>query len=152
MSETHKISFRERIRLNLIASMEKANINQVQLAEKLGISKGTVNNWARGNNSPDVDMVPRICDVLGISVLDLYAPTKFEDQEAFTTKNSSDTGESARMESQTDIDHLRTVLLQNYNQLNQEGRERLVETSDDMVSSGKYIKSNPDKLGSEKSA
>ena len=61
--------------------MESANINQVQLAEKLGISKGTVNNWARGNNSPDVDMVPKICDVLGISVLDLYSPTKFEPQE-----------------------------------------------------------------------
>lgn len=152
MSETHKISLRERIRLNLIASMEKANINQVQLAEKLGISKGTVNNWARGNNSPDVDMVPRICDVLGISVLDLYAPTKFEDQEFFTRKNSPDTDESAPMEGQPDIDHLRTVLLQNYNQLNQEGRERLVETSDDMVSSGKYIKNNPDKLGNEKYA
>lgn len=94
MSETHKISFRERIRLNLIASMEKANINQVQLAEKLGISKGTVNNWARGINSPDLDLIPRICDVLGISVLDLYAPTGFEEQEALSTKNSPSTDDS----------------------------------------------------------
>lgn len=81
MDEAHGISLRERIRINLISAMESANINQVQLAEKLGISKGTVNNWARGNNSPDVDMVPKICDVLGISVLDLYSPTKFESQE-----------------------------------------------------------------------
>lgn len=81
MDEAHGISLRERIRINLISAMESANINQVQLAEKLGISKGTVNNWARGNNSPDVDMVPKICDVLGISVLDLYSPTKFEPQE-----------------------------------------------------------------------
>lgn len=66
--------------------MENANINQVQLAEKLGISKGTVNNWARGNNSPDVDMVPKICKVLGISVLDLYSPTRFEDPESVTHK------------------------------------------------------------------
>ena len=56
MSELHEISLRERIRLNLVSSMEAANINQVQLADKLGISKGTVNNWARGNNSPDVVM------------------------------------------------------------------------------------------------
>lgn len=78
MRETLEISLRERIRQNLVSSMEKANINQVQLAEKLGISKGTVNNWTRGNNSPDVDMVPKICDVLGISILDLYSPSKSE--------------------------------------------------------------------------
>lgn len=72
------ISLRERIRLNLIFYMEKHGFNQVQLAEKLRISKGTVNNWIRGNNSPDVDMVPRICEVLGISILSLYAPASSE--------------------------------------------------------------------------
>lgn len=71
-----EISLRESIRLNLIAAMEKANINQTQLADKLGISKGTINNWVRGNNSPDVDTVPKICKVLGVSVLDLYSPAK----------------------------------------------------------------------------
>lgn len=81
MTETHEISLRERIRQNLLSAMEQADINQVQLAERLGISKGTVNNWVRGNNSPDVDMVPKICKVLGISILDLYGPTKFEPQE-----------------------------------------------------------------------
>lgn len=52
--------------------MERANINQVKLADKLGISKGTVNNWVRGNNSPDVDMVPKICKVLNITIKDFY--------------------------------------------------------------------------------
>lgn len=80
MGKAHEISLRERIRLNLISAMEQANLNQVQLAERLGVSKGTVNNWARGNNSPDVDMVPKICDVLGISITDLYSPARFEPQ------------------------------------------------------------------------
>lgn len=93
MSELHEISLRERIRINLISAMDKAHINQVQLAEKLGISKGTVNNWSRGNNSPDVDMVPKICDVLGISVLDLYSPTQFEPPESI--KKSPSTTEAA---------------------------------------------------------
>ena len=60
--------------------------------------------------------------------------------------------EFASEEDRLDDDSLRTVLLQNFDQLNQEGRERLVETSDDMVSSGKYIKSNSDKMGDEKYA
>lgn len=81
MEQNRTISLRERIRLNLVAAMENAGINQVQLAEKLNISKGTVNNWTRGNNSPDVDMVPKICEVLGISILALYSPTEFESPE-----------------------------------------------------------------------
>lgn len=81
MDMVNEISLRERIRLNLVSAMERANISQVQLADKLGISKGTVNNWVRGNNSPDVDMVPKICRTVGISILDLYAPTVFEPQE-----------------------------------------------------------------------
>ena len=41
-----------------------------------------------------------------------------------------------------ETDPLRSTLLHNFDQLNQEGRTRLVETSDDMVSSGKYIKAD----------
>ena len=86
MEKGKTISLRERIRINLVTAMENAGINQVQLADKLNISKGTVNNWTRGNNSPDVDMVPRICEVLGISVLALYSPTEFENSEATAKK------------------------------------------------------------------
>lgn len=77
MSED-EISLRERIRLNLIDAMRRAGLTQVQMADKLGISKGTVNNWIRGNNSPDVDMVPRICKVLEIPILSLYSPRNGE--------------------------------------------------------------------------
>lgn len=69
-----EMSFRERMRLNLVSAMKTAGLNQVQLADKLGIKKGTVNNWVRGHNSPDVEMVPKICDALGISIQALFAP------------------------------------------------------------------------------
>lgn len=95
MENLNEISLRERIRLNLVSYMEIANINQVQLAEKLGISKGTVNNWARGNNSPDVDMVPKICKVLGISIVDLYSPTRFEANEYKTSKKAPSLSDEA---------------------------------------------------------
>lgn len=96
METGRAISLRERIRINLVTAMENAGVNQVQLADKLSISKGTVNNWVRGNNSPDVDMVPRICEVLGISVLSLYSPTEFESPESTNQNASSDISEEAR--------------------------------------------------------
>lgn len=107
-----RISLRERIRLNLVSSMERANINQVQLAERLGISKGTVNNWVRGNNSPDVDMVPRICEVLGISILDLYTPTEFETKEPISRQRKSpSTDESAPGEGVISIEESNRLLV-----------------------------------------
>lgn len=41
----------------------------------------------------------------------------------------------------SDIDLLRCSLFANYEQLNREGQEKLVEISDDMVASGKYKRS-----------
>ncbi len=91
----NSISLRERIRANLVQAMEKAGINQVQLADRLDISKGTVNNWTRGNNSPDVDMVPKICDVLGISITSLYSPTIAERANYPDTKNAPSVSDEA---------------------------------------------------------
>lgn len=110
MGEAHKISLRERIRLNLLSAMDRSGINQVQLADKLGISKGTVNNWARGNNSPDVDMVPQICEVLGISILDLYSPTKFESQEP-ANKKSPNAAEAASGEDRISLEESNRLLV-----------------------------------------
>lgn len=62
-------------------------------------------------------------------------------------KKSLSTGESAPGKEQDDS--LRSTLLCNFDQLNEEGQERLVVTSDDMVSSGKYIKSHTSGLGKE---
>lgn len=48
----------------------------------------------------------------------------------------------------TDMDPLRAALLTNYEQLNQEGRELLIEYADTLVASRKYIKTHQADLGS----
>ncbi|MCI9222635.1 MAG: hypothetical protein HFF22_04605 [Oscillospiraceae bacterium] len=47
---------------------------------------------------------------------------------------------------------LRSTLMHSFDLLNQEGKEKLVDTADDMVHSGKYIKSDPVQLGKAKDA
>ena len=108
MFEPREISLRERIRLNLISAMENAGVSQVQLAERLGISKGTVNNWARGNNSPDVDMVPKICNVLGISILDIYSPAHVEKKEVMIPEKKATSITDAAIKLAKDYDSLDT--------------------------------------------
>lgn len=66
------MTMRDRIRCNLVSAMKSAGLSQVEFASKLKISKGTVNNWVKGNNSPDVEMIPKICSALGISIMQLF--------------------------------------------------------------------------------
>lgn len=42
-------------------------LNQVQLADKLGITKQCVSNWENNNIQPSVDMVVKLCAFFGVS-------------------------------------------------------------------------------------
>lgn len=113
-----------------------------ELAAKSGVPKGTLNKIIGGvTKAPTLDNMKSIAKALGKTLADF-------DDGPIETKESPSTAEVALGEADT----LRSTLLHNFDQLNQEGRERLVETSDDMVSSGKYIKSEPNKLGKAKNA
>ena len=63
---------RDNIRRNLAYYLSIKNISQKEFAEKLGVSQSSVTCWIKGKNSPDIEMVAQICDVLGVSVIDLF--------------------------------------------------------------------------------
>ena len=42
------------------------------------MSQSSVTCWLKGKNSPDIEMVARICDVLDISVVDLFGMDHIE--------------------------------------------------------------------------
>ena len=50
---------------------KKANLTQMQLAEKLNITDRAVSKWETGKAMPDTSIMLELCDVLGISVNDL---------------------------------------------------------------------------------
>ena len=50
---------------------KKANLTQMQLAEKLGITDKAISKWERGVAMPDTSIMLNLCDILGISVNEL---------------------------------------------------------------------------------
>ncbi len=52
---------------------KKANLTQMQLAEKLGITDRAVSKWETGKSLPDSSIMLELCDVLGITVNDLLS-------------------------------------------------------------------------------
>lgn len=65
---------------------KKANLTQMQLAEKLGITDKAVSKWERGVAMPDTSIMLELCDILGISVNELLSGEKL-DMENDNQKN-----------------------------------------------------------------
>lgn len=63
---------RENVKRNLGYYLSLKEISQKELAEKLSVSQSAVTNWIKGKNSPDIEVIARMCDVLDISVTDLF--------------------------------------------------------------------------------
>ena len=55
---------------------KKANLTQMQLAEKLSITDKAVSKWERGVAMPDTSIMLELCDILGISVNELLSGEK----------------------------------------------------------------------------
>ena len=52
---------------------KKANLTQMQLAEKLGITDKAISKWERGVAMPDTSIMLELCGILGISVNELLS-------------------------------------------------------------------------------
>lgn len=105
---------REMLRVNLKERIKKSKYNQKELAIELGVKPSAVSYWINGKNSPDIEMIAKICDLLNIRFSDLitYPPCENDIKKA--------------------------QLLDNYQSLNDVGKAKLIEYSDDLVTSGKY--------------
>ena len=60
---------------------KKQSLTQEQLAEKLNISKNAVSKWERGLNLPDVSIMPELCELLDITLNELFAGEKLDQNE-----------------------------------------------------------------------
>ena len=52
---------------------KQCGLTQLQLAERLNITDRAVSKWETGRSMPDVSIIPELCDVLGITVNDLFS-------------------------------------------------------------------------------
>ena len=55
---------------------KRANLTQLQLADRLGITDKAVSKWERGITMPDTSIMLELCDILGISVNELLSGEK----------------------------------------------------------------------------
>ncbi len=62
---------------NFIAAERKAKkLTQAKLAEKIFVSEKTVSKWENGNGIPDTNSLPKLCEILCVSLNELLSGEK----------------------------------------------------------------------------
>lgn len=55
---------------------KEKKLTQAKLAEKIFVSEKTVSKWENGNGIPDTNTLPKLCEVLGVSINELLSGEK----------------------------------------------------------------------------
>jgi len=63
---------RNNVQKNLSYYLNLKKISQKELATMLNVSQSAVTNWIKGKNSPDIEIVAEICNILDITVTQLF--------------------------------------------------------------------------------
>lgn len=72
----------------MISSLRKENgMTQLELAEKMGVTDKAVSKWERDLSCPDVNTIPKLAEVFGISVdelMQIKAESQIEEKKDIT--------------------------------------------------------------------
>ena len=60
-------------------------IRQVDIAEYMGVSQGSVSNWIKGTNSLDIENLAKLCRFLGVSLDQIYGIAPIEPAATLST-------------------------------------------------------------------
>lgn len=116
-------TLRENIQINLNKLINERNMTQKEFAEMLGVSQAAVTNWVKGKNSPDIEIIAKICNLLKISINEII-----DEPHILSHKKSAE----------FNLNISEITLIQNYNKLNEKGKEKLLEYSEDLIGNKKY--------------
>lgn len=113
----------------LVKAREFIGHNRKSFAEKLNIPYRTITNYENGSREPGSDYILKVADVCGCTTDWLLGlsddPRNNSPYSSLLAQGNDPLFESLRV---------------NYEELNAEGREKLVDYSDDLVQSSKYKK------------
>ena len=101
------------------------------VAERIGLNRSSVTGWKNGATPKD-STIQKLADYFGISKTDLTGETYLKV-----------TGPVTSIPASSELQRLSDALAE----LNEEGREKLLDYAADLVASGRYKKADPADLG-----
>ena len=96
---------------NIAKYRQLKGITQKEISEATGKNRSTVSGWEIKNSAPDIELLPKICKVLGISISELF-------------------GKYANEMDKNELSPKLKELLKRAEDLNEAGQDRLFELSE----------------------
>ena len=62
----------------LYALRTEKGLSQVQLGDMLGVTNKAVSKWENGSAKPNTVLIPKLAEILGVTVEELFACKRFE--------------------------------------------------------------------------
>lgn len=122
---------------------DSLGLTQAEFGKSIGIAKSTYNNYETGIRDPKSDFWIAVAQKYGVTI-DYLMGFSDNPYPISARKKSSGTVEDTPEDGLNDAEFHLIAL---YRALNPEGQEKLLDLADDLVASGKYIKSDSNKLG-----
>lgn len=110
---------KEIFKKNLNNLLNEYNKTQIELANYLGVSNTTINNYVKGYNTPRMDKIDKIAEFFDV------------DRSTLISANNNSKELELTQEEQK--------ILEPYNKLSTAGKEKAVSYAWDLVDSNKYI-------------
>ena len=171
----------DEMRDRIFTLMKELGISQKELAEKIHVSSQTITDWKKGKSTSFTSKLPELSIALQTTPTWIwfgqgYKHLSAEERANMARQEQIDVErylwEISGMSEQEVQQELRSAfrtmeqrksrtfrteggmaeLADMYRSLNEEGREKLLDYADDLLSSGKYIKTGEDQLDKEKDA
>lgn len=65
-------TIKRNISKNISKYREACGMSQKELAQRLGVVPSRISNWETGANCPTIDILFEVCEILGVSINDIY--------------------------------------------------------------------------------
>lgn len=73
---------------NIKKVCELKGIKQIDIADFMGISQGSVSNWMKGINSIDIENLAKLCSFLGITLNQVYGVDPITSESLLSAQES----------------------------------------------------------------
>lgn len=127
------------MRFQIKEARERAGLSQKELAEKIGVAPNTFHGYESGKHDPKSNLLVDISRICGVTVDFLLG---LEEIESTPAPSKDDAGALTKEE----LSRISAAM----SQLNEEGRERVVEYAEDLAAGGRFKKPCSAEMGKKK--
>ena len=71
----------------LYALRTEKGLSQVQLGDMLGVTNKAVSKWENGSAKPNTVLIPKLAEILGVTVEELFSCKRLNNQSEFDKTN-----------------------------------------------------------------